>query len=334
MTDGVQKPRISVVIATYNRHAALERLLMQLAAQSMPPAEFEVVVIDDGSQTPAAAIAVPYRLTVIRQDNKGAAAARHLGAETAAADIVLFIDDDMEVPAAVLSEHARIHDTDPRAVVLGWIKTPARGALPLFERFHAKYLDDLAGDVHGGRRPLTGIEVWSGNLSMRRSQYLRVGGFDAALGLSEDAELGLRLEQDGARFHVSEKAHSIHHSDHGSLPAWMKRSYRYGRTDLRISRKHPAIRHASPWRYTRQVPAASVPLLILALAAPAVGHVVARAVMGVATSLDAMGMKTAALAGTDLAFGMAYTRGLRDEAGGAIAALSDLLRYRRKWGSA
>lgn len=329
MTGEAAKPRISVVIATYNRHASLRRLLIQLAAQALPPAAFEVVVVDDGSQTSVPEIAVPYRLTVIRQANQGAAAARHLGVETAIADVVLFLDDDMEVPPALLSEHARLHDSDARAVVLGWIKCPSDAAMPIFERFHARYLDELANDVHGGRRTLTGIDVWSGNLSMRRSQYLKVGGFDVALGQSEDADLGLRLENDGAAFYVSETAYSVHHSDHASLHAWMNRSYRYGRVDLRISRKHPQMRHANPWRYASIVTPLSGPFLGLALAAPGLARLVSRAVMGVATSLDAIGVEHAALAGTDLAFGMEYTRGLHDEAGGLAAALRDLRRYRR-----
>jgi GT2 family glycosyltransferase len=329
--DGVAKPRISVVIATFNRPDTLQRLLIQMAAQTMPPAEFEIVVVDDGSQTTLPEISTPCRLTLIRQQNQGAAAARHCGAVTAMADVVLFLDDDMEVPPVLLDEHARVHDSDARAVVLGWIKCPKGDArLPLFERFHTRYLDEIAREAHQGKRTLTGIDVWSGNLSMRRSQYLKVGGFDAALGLSEDAELGLRLEKDGATFHVSEKAHSLHHSDHVSLHAWMKRTYRYGRIDLRISRKHPEMLHANPWRYASIVTPLSAPFLGLALAVPRAGHLIARAVMGIAMSLDVIGAEGAALAVTDLAFGMGFTRGLHDEAGGFVAAMRDLLRYRRE----
>jgi len=321
-------PRISVVIATHNRPASIRRLLIELSAQTLPPADFEVIVVDDGSRTPVPEVSVPYRLAVIRQDNRGAAAARHLGAQKAAGEVVLFLDDDMEAPPELLGEHARVHDGDPRAVVLGWIKRPAGAVMPLFERFHARYLDDLASDVHGGKRTMTGIDVYSGNLSMRRSQYLKVGGFDVSLGLSEDAELGLRLENDGARFYVSARAQTLHHSDHVSLAAWLKRTYRYGRIDLRISRKHPKMRHANPWRYTSIVTPASAPFLALALAVPGLAHLVARAVMGIATSLDAVGAEGAALTVTDLAFGMEYTRGLHDESGGLGAALRDLRQFK------
>ncbi|MEO8361012.1 MAG: glycosyltransferase [Vicinamibacteria bacterium] len=329
MSDPVKTPRISVVIATYNRPESLRHLLTQLAAQTMESSDFEVVVVDDGSRTSLPEISVPYRLTVIRQENQGAAAARHHGAEAAVGDVVMFIDDDMEVPPAVLDAHARVHDRNPLAVVLGWIKTPAGSLMPLFERFHARYLDDLASDVHRGRRTLSGIDVWSGNLSLRRAQYLKVGGFDVTLGQSEDAELGLRLEKDGAAFHVSEEAHTIHHSDHMSLQAWMKRSYRYGRVDLRISRKHPEMRHANPWRYASIVTPVSFPFLGLAIAAPGPAHFVARAVMGVAACLDAMGLESAALSATDLAFGIEFTRGLHDEVGGLAAALREVRHYRK-----
>jgi glycosyltransferase involved in cell wall biosynthesis len=329
MQNEFTTPRISVVIATYNRPDLAARLLTQLAAQTMAATEFEVVVVDDGSRVAFPEISVPYRLTVLRQENQGAAAARHRGARAASGDVVLFLDDDMEVPNVLLEEHARLHDEDPSAVVLGWIKPSTAGDPPLFERFHARHLDQLAEGVRGGRLTLRGIDVWSGNLSLRRQQYLKVGGFDAELGLSEDAELGLRLEKDGATFHVSEKAHSVHHSDHASLSGWLKRAYRYGGTDLRISRKHPDVRHANPWRYSSVVTPLSLPFLACALAAPRSARVVARGVMAVATSLDAIGMERAALAGTDLAFGMQYARGLRDEVGGLGATVRDLVRYHR-----
>jgi glycosyltransferase involved in cell wall biosynthesis len=301
MQNEFTTPRISVVIATYNRPDLAARLLTQLAAQTMAATEFEVVVVDDGSRVAFPEISVPYRLTVLRQENQGAAAARHRGARAASGDVVLFLDDDMEVPNVLLEEHARLHDEDPSAVVLGWIKPSTAGDPPLFERFHARHLDQLAEGVRGGRLTLRGIDVWSGNLSLRRQQYLKVGGFDAELGLS----------------------------DHASLSGWLKRAYRYGGTDLRISRKHPDVRHANPWRYSSVVTPLSLPFLACALAAPRSARVVARGVMAVATSLDAIGMERAALAGTDLAFGMQYARGLRDEVGGLGATVRDLVRYHR-----
>ena len=47
-----EAPEISVVIATYNRPELIERVLAQLAGQTLPPSRFEVVVVDDGSKEP------------------------------------------------------------------------------------------------------------------------------------------------------------------------------------------------------------------------------------------------------------------------------------------
>ena len=42
-------PALSVLVPTYNRRDALGRLLASLAGQTLPPSDFEVVVVDDGS---------------------------------------------------------------------------------------------------------------------------------------------------------------------------------------------------------------------------------------------------------------------------------------------
>src|SRR6185436_17263229 len=76
-------PALSVVVATHNRLPLLVRLLEQLGRQTLPPEEFEVVVVDDGSQTPAAPalqeMPLPYECRVLRQVQAGPAAARHRG---------------------------------------------------------------------------------------------------------------------------------------------------------------------------------------------------------------------------------------------------------------
>ena len=42
--------KLTVVIPTRNRHHSLAQLLKSLSYQTLPPAEFEVVVVDDGSE--------------------------------------------------------------------------------------------------------------------------------------------------------------------------------------------------------------------------------------------------------------------------------------------
>ena len=75
--------KLSVLIPTWNRPATVRRLLAQLDAQTLPPGDFEVIVVDDGSTPEAARALAELRLNisvrVLRQENTGAAAAAYPG---------------------------------------------------------------------------------------------------------------------------------------------------------------------------------------------------------------------------------------------------------------
>jgi serine acetyltransferase/GT2 family glycosyltransferase len=330
-------PRISVVAPSYNRHDSLERLLLQLAKQDLDAGDLEVVVVDDGSKTDPTerlrALPLPYALTVVRQENAGAAAARHRGVLEAKAPVVLFLDDDMQIGPGVVAAHLSIHDRDPSAVVLGRIAPDPNMTFDLFERFHARVLERFPEDVRAGRVRIRGTNVYTGNLSLKRDAYLRVGGFDHSFGHSEDAELGVRLEKDGATFHVTEEGGSIHSSDRASLEGWRRRSKKYGIFDTRISKKHPDVPEADPWRYFRSLNRVSRPVLAASLVAPRAAEKLATAVLGAAYAFDRVGIERVALAGTTLAYGIEYARGMREEAGTLASAAAGWADYTAKVGA-
>ena len=251
--DGA-RPKISLVVATFNRLPLLERLLRQLDAQTLPPAQFEVVVVDDGSKEPVAGpldtLEVRYPLRVLRQANAGVAKARHQGVLHARGDILAIVDDDMQVPPEFLQAHLDAHQGEAPRVVLGRMRPDSNLAqMPVFERFHAGSLEKWATSVKSGALKVVGNNLCTGNVSMRREDYLAVGGFDQTLERSEDAELGLRLEKRGVTLTFAEEPYTTHSSDHTQLARWLGRCYRYGLYELRIARKHPDLIHADPWRY-------------------------------------------------------------------------------------
>ncbi len=323
---------LSVVIPTHNRPAGLERLLQALAAQTLRASEFEVVVVDDGSREPVRGrvekLPLPYRLVVVSQPQRGAAMARDAGVRRATGEIVVFLDDDMRPSPDLLASHLRLHEATPRAVVFGHIEPDAAlETMPLFERYHAAMLDRWVRDVTRGAVALEGQQLCTGNVSMRRSDYLGVGGFDATLLRSEDAELGLRLAQAGCTLVFGEDARARHGSDHTSLGVWMDRAFRYGVYDLRIARKHAGVASASPWRFLFLVHPLSRPLLLGSALFPELARPVARVAMQIALALDRVGAERPAIAGTTLVYGMEYFRGVRRDAGGRGRMAADLLRY-------
>jgi len=107
-------PKISVVIPLYQTERFIAETISSVLAQSF--ADFEIVVIDDGSSDAGPTIARSFgdeRLRVIRQENRGLAGARNSGVRHALGQYVAFLDaDDLWLPEK-LARHAALLDADP-----------------------------------------------------------------------------------------------------------------------------------------------------------------------------------------------------------------------------
>src|SRR3954465_2170240 len=82
--------RASVVIPAYNAAGVLPACLAALREQTYPADGLEIIVVDDGSEDATPIIAAAAGARVLRQPNRGPAAARNQGAAAATGDIVLF----------------------------------------------------------------------------------------------------------------------------------------------------------------------------------------------------------------------------------------------------
>lgn len=324
--------RVSVVVATYNRATLLQRLLDDLAAQTLPKDDFELVLVDDGSKVPVREHVLgkplPYRLVLVEQENQGQARARHAGIEKAQGDLVVIVDDDMALPPDFLQRHLDAH-AKGYDVVMGLIVPPPGADLPLFERFHADQLVRFADATERGE-PVKGVQLATGNVSFRRADYFDVGGFDPTLKRSEDRELGVRFEKAGKKLGFSKDAVVVHWSDHASLEGWMRRSLQYGVYDTRISNKHEDKEDADPWSFLGLVSPVSRPILLFAVAAPDAAGKLADVAMKVSFKVDEAGFEKLALKGCTFAYGLQYFRGVREENGALVDAAKDLGRWLKK----
>ncbi len=92
------KPKISVILCTYNRKDFLIRMLNSVQAQTFK--DFELILINNGSIDGTDKICEQYenedsRIKLITIDiNKGAANARNIGIDNAKGEYILMIDDD------------------------------------------------------------------------------------------------------------------------------------------------------------------------------------------------------------------------------------------------
>jgi len=318
----VTNPILSVVIATYNRPDHLRRLLGDLQKQVLDPLTFEVLVVDDGSPVPAMAsladAPMPDATSFMRIANSGPAVARDSGARRARGLLLVFVDDDMRIASDFLAVHLAAHlRTDRATVVLGNIAPdPMLAAMPLFERYHARMIARFKADVVAGRVAPRGVHLCTGNVSLRLTDYLGVGGFDHSLRRSEDRDLGIRLERHGCDFTFAAAAAAVHGSDHRDVGAWRRRSEAWGRADVQIARRHPDHPAVHPWRFWSLIAPAARPVIGVTLALPLLGRLLGTLTYGMARLLDLLRLRHVALQMVTLTYAIDYFRGLRDETGG------------------
>lgn len=94
MADLNERPRISVIVCTYNRGPYLKRCLDSLFHQQ--PCDFETVVVNGPSTDNTEDVLASYpAIKVVKQERlAGIGHARNLGVRAASADLVAFLDDD------------------------------------------------------------------------------------------------------------------------------------------------------------------------------------------------------------------------------------------------
>jgi hypothetical protein len=183
------RPRISVVVPTFNRASVIETAVRSVLAQSFR--DFELIVVDDGSTDGTERVLAKYgdRLRYERQANTGAASARNAGLRLARGELAAFLDSDnlwlrdhLAVVATILRHRpqAVLASTCPGLITAG----AARPA-------DAVVIDPLP-------RLLAANFVGSPScIAVRRDVFMEVGGFGEGLGAAEDLEAWLRLGLEG-----------------------------------------------------------------------------------------------------------------------------------------
>jgi glycosyltransferase involved in cell wall biosynthesis len=232
---------------THNRADVLQLTLPALARQTIPPHEFELVLVADGCTDQTAqlvrTLGLPFSVTYLSQPSVGAAAARNRGAAAAKASLLLFLDDDKEAAPNLLAAHLDAHLRGSGDVVLGYYPIPAAlAALDPFARAVKLWWDDCFTARAGRGYRFTFKDFCSGNVSLATGLLHRAGGFDERIrgAGGEDYELGVRLLGLGARFCFERSALS-HHHEVVTFAKSLGRARQEGYAHVRIVQRHPEL---------------------------------------------------------------------------------------------
>lgn len=199
--------KVSVIVPAYNREKTIERCIGSIAGQTLPP--YEVIVVDDGSSDRTAELAEKCgggpRVRVIRQDRRGAQAARNCGILNAEGNYIAFCDSDDEWLPDKLEAQVEALRRNEDAVVYGdyYVQTDWAGRVP-------KAYRAAAGKPEAGARRLCSVGGKSGyvygemlrnscclfqTLLTSRSNLMGIGLLDEEVPSFQEWDTAIRLAE-------------------------------------------------------------------------------------------------------------------------------------------
>jgi GT2 family glycosyltransferase len=231
-----QPPAATVVIPTQRRASYLDVALSSIVPQAAA-AGAQVLVVSDGPDLPTEAVTWRHRVRRLELPaGSGLNAGRNAGAAAAGAELVVFVDDDVEV-------------------LDGWLDALLQAAAQdsECEVFGGPIIPHLEGGPRAcGREPppITALDygqqdrdveaVWGANMAIRAPALDRVGPFNPDLrGRGDEEEWQIRLRQAGGRVRYVARARLLHRRDRqdSRLSRMAVAAYRLGRTARRFDRR-------------------------------------------------------------------------------------------------
>lgn len=208
-------PVVSVVIPTFNRSHVLGRCLRSVLAQTY--GDFEVIVVDDGSEDDTAALVGAIsddRIVYIKHPhNLGQGAARNTGIQAARGRYIAFQDSDDEWLPNKLERQVKVFEAASEKVGVvytgRWVEGEnGRRHVP------APKVERREGNIRASL--LRGGFITSQTVMVRTESVRHVHGFDERLRHLEDWDLWIRLSREVEFQYISEPLVILHGSADGA----------------------------------------------------------------------------------------------------------------------
>ena len=252
--------KYSIIVPVFNRPDEVDELLESLGSQTLR--DFEVVIVEDGSQVPCKDVCDKYAdildLHYYFKENSGPGQSRNYGVERAQGEYVVILDSDAVTPPGFMQA---IDDELKRQPTDAW-----GGPDAAHESFsdiqkaisYAMTSFFTTGGIRGGKKQLDKkFYPRSFNLGVRREVYLQLGGFTkerfSKMSLyGEDIDFSLRIYKNGYSCRLFPEAW-LWHKRRTDFSKFWRQVYNSGYARINLWRKYPeALKpvHALPAVFT------------------------------------------------------------------------------------
>ena len=252
--------KYSIIVPVFNRPDEVDELLESLSSQTLR--DFEVVIVEDGSQVPCKDVCDKYAnildLHYYFKENSGPGQSRNYGVERAQGEYVIILDSDAVTPPGFMQA---IDDELKRQPTDAW-----GGPDAAHESFsdiqkaisYAMTSFFTTGGIRGGKKQLDKkFYPRSFNLGVRREVYQQLGGFTterfSKMSLyGEDIDFSLRIYKNGYNCRLFPEAW-LWHKRRTDFRKFWRQVYNSGYARINLWRKYPeALKpvHALPAVFT------------------------------------------------------------------------------------
>jgi glucosyl-dolichyl phosphate glucuronosyltransferase len=241
---------VSIIICTYKRPILLESTLKSVVDLDFAPDQFEVIVIDNGSDDQSQDVFETIKrqgrcqMVYAREETLGLSHARNKGIALAKGVIVAFLDDDELVDSNWLKELIKPYDSDELIACVGGKIIPV---FPdnKFPSWYSKSIQGFFGGVDNGviihEVNFPQEYIGGGNMSFNRRLIIESGMFNVRLGIigvssysGEENELAFRIKNKGFKVLYTPFATTYHiiESERISKQFFHKRLFQSGRSEI------------------------------------------------------------------------------------------------------
>ncbi len=215
----MREKKVSIIIPVYNATPFLEATLRSVLAQTYQP--LEIICVNDGSKDKSLTVLLKYEneLTVIDQENSGAAAARNRGLHEASGDFIKFWDaDDLMNPKHIEAQVAALNGYPNCVASCRWGRF--YDADPKSTRFIPETVWEDLDSLDWIKKSLSQrVDMASSWLWLIPKDIMELaGGWNSSLSLNDDFEFSMRILKHAKKVRFANDAVTYYRSGNaGSL---------------------------------------------------------------------------------------------------------------------
>jgi len=230
--------KYSIIIPVYNRPEEVEELLDSLKDQQYQ--NFEVLIVEDGSQVPCKEVVERYGDTLavryFQKDNEGPGPTRNYGAERAEGEYLLFFDSDCLIPADYLAEVDR-ELASHRVDAFGGPDASHPSFKPIQKAISYSMTSFFTtGGIRGGKEKMDRFYPRSFNMGISQDVFHSTGGF-SRLRFGEDLDFSIRIIRQGFTTRLFPRAF-VYHKRRTNFRQFFKQVYNSGIARINLHKRH------------------------------------------------------------------------------------------------